>query len=362
MATSDTTNHTQSRRLGKSPVRVSVLGFGAAPIGNLYQAVSNDDARDSVRAAIKAGIRFFDTAPFYGFGLSETRLGDILSEDKLRESVILSSKVGRLLEPVENAAHERYGFVGAPALEPVFDYSYDAVMRSFEESCKRLRTDHIDVLLAHDLGPLTHGDDHERHYQTFMDHGYRAMHELRAAGVVGAIGIGANEWQICERAMTDADFDTFLLAGRYTLLEQSACNSFLPGCAQRNISVVVGGPFNSGILASGVSGKGPFYYNYAPASEQIIARVRILELICKAYQVSLPAAALQFAAAHPQVASVIAGFANAEQCQQAVQLMNQSIPDEFWQTLRAKGLLHEAAAVPGNDTHQEKHARSINIF
>jgi D-threo-aldose 1-dehydrogenase len=344
-----TTRHTELRRLGNSAIRVTTLGFGAAPIGNLYQPMTDEQAAITIEAALAQGIRFFDTAPFYGFGLSESRLGDILAGSALRSEIILSSKVGRLLEPMENAARERYGFVDCPPLNPVFDYSYDAVMRSFEESCKRLKTDKIPVLLAHDLGPLTHGEQHPAHFKAFLDGGYRAMAELKQAGVVSAIGIGANEWQICEQALGYADFDTFLLAGRYTLLEQTACDSFLPLCKQRGVTLIIGGPYNSGILASGVSGKGPFYYNYAPAPQAIIERVQKLEKVCAEHQVLLPAAALQFAAAHPQVASVIAGYATIAQCEQAVALMNLAIPTAFWQSLRKEGLLHEAAVVPEND-------------
>ncbi len=340
------------RNFGHSSLSVSLLGFGAAPIGNLYQPLSDSLARAAVNSALAAGIRYFDTAPHYGFGLSETRLGAALAEASVTEPVIVSTKVGRLLVPSTSTAPIRHGFADAPPLEPQFDYSYDGVMRSFDASLKRLRRTHIDILLAHDLGPLTHGADHPARFREFMGGGYRAMSELKAAGQVTAIGLGANEWQICEAALKHGDFDGFLLAGRYTLLEQGACESFLPLCARRGASVILGGPFNSGILATGVksadsaSGRTPLHYNYEPASQVIIDRVAQLESVCEEFAVPLAAAALQFPAAHPQICSVLAGLASDAQVQQSVIWMNTPIPHELWQRLRECELLHPAAPTP----------------
>lgn len=336
---------------GNSGVRLSRLGFGAAPIGNLYQAMGDDQASATIAAALASGLTYLDTAPHYGFGLSETRLGQALKQQSL-PTFCVSTKVGRLLVPTDSSASVRHGFANAPALEPQFDYSYDGVMRSFAESLKRLQVERVDILFAHDLGPLTHGADHPARFREFMDGGYRAMCELKTAGLVRAIGLGANEWQICEAALRHGDFDGFLLAGRYTLLEQSAYETFLPLCAQRGASVILGGPFNSGILATGVlapavaSGKQPLYYNYEPAPQTIIDRVAKIEQVCNRYQVPLAAAALQFPAAHPQICSVLAGFASPEQVQQASLWMNTPIPGECWQALRAQHLLHPAAPVP----------------
>ncbi|RYY03360.1 MAG: aldo/keto reductase [Gammaproteobacteria bacterium] len=340
----DSATLTGFKPLGSKPLLMPKLGFGAAPIGNLYTAMSDTDAAATLDSAIAQGIHYFDTAPHYGFGLSESRLATTIASR--RENLIISSKVGRLLVPSTSSDYVRHGFANAPALEPVFDYSYDAVMRSFESSLRRLQTDYIDILLAHDLGPLTHGDKHEQHFQVFMDGGYRAMHELRAAGLVSAIGLGTNEWQVCEQALSYGDFDAFLLAGRYTLLEQSACDSFLPLCEARGASVIVGGPFNSGILASGVSGAGPFYYNYEAAPKHIIERVAQLETICAEFEIPLAAAALQFPGAHPQICSVIAGLASPAQVKQAISWINLSIPEEFWLQLRAQHLLHPNAPIP----------------
>ena len=340
------------RQFGRSSLNLSLLGFGAAPIGNLYQPLTDLQARQAVDSALVAGIRYFDTAPHYGFGLSEARLGAALAHTPIAEPVIVSTKVGRVLVPTTSKAAIRHGFADAPLLEPQFDYSYDGVMRSFDASLQRLQREHIDLLLAHDLGPLTHGADHPAYFREFMDGGYRAMSELKAAGRVTAIGLGANEWQICEAALKHGDFDGFLLAGRYTLLEQSACETFLPLCARRGASVILGGPFNSGILATGVksaataSGKVPLHYNYEPAPQAIIDRVAQLESVCEEFAVPLAAAALQFPAAHPHICSVLAGLASTGEVQQALSWMNTPIPNELWQRLYERELLHPAAPTP----------------
>lgn len=341
-----------ARTFGRSKISTSLLGFGAAPIGNLYQPLTDAQAASAVESALSAGIRYFDTAPHYGFGLSEARLGAALSETSVTEPVTVSTKVGRVLVPSTSTASVRHGFVDAPPLEPRFDYSYDGVMRSFDASLQRLKCTHVDILLAHDLGPLTHGADHPAHFREFMDGGYRAMSELKAAGQVTAIGLGTNEWQICEAALKHGDFDGFLLAGRYTLLEQGACETFFPLCARRGASVILGGPFNSGILATGVtaadsaSGKTSLYYNYEPASQAIIDRVAQIESVCNEFAVPLAAAALQFPTAHPQICSVLAGLASDAQVQQSVTWMNTPIPAELWQQLRERELLHPAAPTP----------------
>lgn len=350
LADPNITHRRHPRRLGASEVHTPLLGFGAAPIGNLYRPLPNSVAEGAVAKALGLGLNYFDTAPHYGFGLSESRLGHAL-QGRVTDT-ILSTKVGRVLEPLKEgqSAALRHGFAEAPDLEPVFDYSYDGFMRSFESSLTRLGRERVDILWVHDLGRLTHGEDHQHHWQMFTQSGYRALTELRAEGRVKAIGLGANEWEICAQALDFADFDGFLLAGRYTLLEQGALESFLPLCARRGASVVLGGPFNSGILASGVAGEGPHYYNYEAAPAGVIGRVAQIEQVCADFNVPLAAAALQFPAAHPQVCSVLAGLADAAQVEQAVTLMNQSLPDEFWQVLKARELLDSAAPVPETTT------------
>ena len=264
---------------------------------------------------------------------------------------MVSTKVGRLLVPVEaDPNEERHGFVGAAPFEPVFDYSYDAVMLSFEDSRRRLGRERIDILLAHDLGRATHGDDHKRHFRAFFEGGYKAMRDLRDGGVVGAIGLGVNEWQVCEDSLAHGDFDAFLLAGRYTLLEQTALDSFLPLCEQRGCSIILGGPFNSGILVEGVNGGHTPHYNYEPAPPHIIEQVRRLEAICAAHGVPLAAAALQFPLAHPAVACVIPGMADKRQVAEALRLADVEIPQALWRDLKGDGLLHPAAPTPNPET------------
>ncbi|MDZ5650241.1 aldo/keto reductase [Nitrospirillum sp. BR 11828] len=327
--------------------RLPPLGFGAAAIGNLYQRVEEGAARAAVAAAVDAGIRYIDTAPHYGFGLSESRLGAVLADLDPREELLLSTKVGRVLVPVApDAGPVRHGFADAAPFEPIFDYSYDGVMRSYAESRRRLGRQRIDLLLAHDLGTLTHGDAHATHFRQFLDGGYRAMRELRDQGAVRAIGLGVNEWQVCLEAMGHADFDVVLLAGRYTLLEQTALDSFFPACAARGVKVIVGGPYNSGILVNGTRGAAPLYYNYEPAPAAIVDRVRRLEAACDRFGVPLAAAALQFPLAHPVVASVIPGMADAAQVAHTRALMDTAIPPALWQALRDEGLLHPEAPIP----------------
>jgi D-threo-aldose 1-dehydrogenase len=338
-------------RIGRTDVEVTRLGFGAAAMGGLYRAVSEESALASVTAAYDAGVRYFDTAPHYGFGLSETRLGAALGDLDPQERTVVSTKVGRLLMPVDADPNEaRHGFVGAAPFEPVFDYSHDAVMRSFEESRRRLKRERIDILLAHDLGRVTHGAGHDDHCRTFFEGGYRAMRELRDSGVVGAIGLGVNEWQVCEEVLAHGDFDAFLLAGRYTLLEQTALDSFLPLCERRGCSIILGGPFNSGILVEGVENGRTPHYNYEPAPDHIVDRVRKLEAVTRAHGVPLAAAALQFPLAHGSVACVIPGMANEAQVAEALRLVDVEIPQALWRDLKAEGLLHPAAPTPLSET------------
>lgn len=338
-------------RIGRTDVEVTRLGFGAAAMAGLYRAVPEDRALASVTAAYDAGVRYFDTAPHYGFGLSESRLGAALASLDPHERTVVSTKVGRLLVPVDaDPREERHGFVGAAPFEPVFDYTYDAVMRTFEDSRRRLRRERIDVLLAHDLGRATHGEAHNSYLRTFLEGGYRAMRELRDAGVVGAIGLGVNEWQVCEEVLAHGDFDAFLLAGRYTLLEQTALETFLPLCEARGCSIILGGPFNSGILVEGVDGDRTPHYNYEPAPDHIVDRVRRLEAVTRAHGVPLAAAALQFPLAHPQVACVIPGMADENQVAEALRLADVKIPHALWRDLKTEGLLHPAAPTPYPET------------
>ena len=337
----------RKRVLGATPVQIPELGFGGAALGNLYRQVCDEVAAETLNTAWEQGIRFFDTAPYYGFGLSEARLGDYLRGVE-RNDFVLSTKVGRLLTPVDNIDGNalRHGFRSPMPFEPIYDYSYDGVMRSFETSLQRLRLQHLDLLLLHDIGAVTHGSRHSAVFAEAMDGGQRALVELRSSGLVRAIGVGVNESEVCIQAMEHGDFDCFLLAGRYTLLEQGALDSLLPKCVAHGVSVIVGGPYNSGILATGVDGVEPVYYNYAPAPEAIIERVRRIQRLCQEFDVPLAAAALQFPLAHPAVAAVIPGLASSTDVRQALALHRHPIADAFWQALRDAELVHPQAPLP----------------
>jgi D-threo-aldose 1-dehydrogenase len=343
--TTDLHSYPRRRTLGRSAVAVPELGLGGAGIGNLYRAISDEDAIAALRCASEMHIEYLDTAPYYGFGLSESRIGDALRSGMKRP--ILSTKVGRVLEPASdvNIEKERHGFFSPEPFEPHFDYSYDGVLRSHESSLRRLGVDRIDVLLCHDIGAVTHGADHEQRLKEFLDGGYRAMVRLREESAVGAIGLGVNEWQVCAQLLPLCDLDCLLLAGRYTLLEQPALEHLFPLCAERHVSVIVGGPFNSGILAIGGQAVDA-HYNYESASAQIRQRVQRIANVCRTHGVPVPAAALQFPLAHPQVAAVVPGCSSAAEVGQAARWMNVRIPADLWRELRAEGLLHAAAPVP----------------
>lgn len=307
------------------------LGMGTAPIGNLYRAVDDAQARATLDAAWDAGIRYYDSAPHYGFGLAERRLGAMLAARDPLGQAILSTKVGRLLVPTD-ARGDRHGFVDADPFEPLFDYAYDAVRRSFDGSFARLGRDRIDLLLAHDLGRGTHGDDHAAHLRAFLNGGYRAMRDLRDEDAVGAIGIGVNEVAICDEMLDHVELDMILLAGRYTLLDRGA-DRLLARCAALGVQVIVGGPYNSGILARDLNG--PLHFDYAPPSADILAKVRRLAQTCADVGVSLPAAALQFPLRHPQVVSVIPGLVGADQVADTIARLAAPLPDTLWPALDA---------------------------
>ena len=292
-------------RRGDGGLTFTELGFGSAPLGNLYRAMSEAEAQATLQAAWDGGVRYFDTAPLYGLGLSETRLNSFL-RGKPRDEYVLSSKVGRLLRVCPPDKRTGIGkFFDVPSRREVYDYSHDGVLRSFEASLERLGVDRIDILFVHDVDVYTHGSQAEadRRIAQFMSSGYDALVRLRDEGVIRAFGGGINEWQACQALAERGDFDLFLLAGRYTLLEQEALESFLPLCEARGIGIVLGGPYNSGILATGpIPGA---YYNYDAAPPEILDRVARIAAVCARHRVPLIAAALQFPLRHPSVVSVI---------------------------------------------------------
>jgi D-threo-aldose 1-dehydrogenase len=335
----------KKRQIGKTKLQVTELGFGAATFGNLYRPMADSAAEESITKAMELGLNQFDTAPYYGFGLSERRVGNALRAYDTND-YILSTKVGRILEPCAKA-EDKYGFCSPMPFEPKYDYSYDGIMRSFEHSIQRLGLSKIDILYMHDIGRATHGDDHDRLFKIAMESGYKAMDELRSQGLVSAIGLGVNEYEVCEQAMDYGYFDCFLLAGRYTLLEQKALDTFLPRCIKENSSIVLGGPYNSGILATGVRRERVVpHYNYEPANKDIINTVAKIEDVCQEFNIPLAAAALQFPLAHPAVVSVIPGLSSASRVETTVKQMQVNIPDEFWQTLQNVGILYPDVPVP----------------
>ena len=331
----------EKRRVGRTSLEVTSLGLGTATMGGSRIPVKQHDGEAIVAAAWRAGIRYFDTAPFYGVGAAERRVGDAL-RDELRDSWVLSTKVGRLLRPRSNAAPSTDGRLAPLPFGVVYDYSYDAIMRSVEDSYQRLGLAKIDILYVHDIGVYQHGEEENaRHLSALRNSGYKALDELRRTGVVSAIGIGVNEKEVLLEALEFGDWDAFLLAGRYTLLEQGPLQDLLPKCVERGTSIVVGGPLNSGILA------GRDTWNYASAPAEIVARVQQIEAVCNSHSVPLPAAALQFPLAHPAVCAIIPGPRSVEEFDANLELFTRQIPPALWSDLKVAGLLDEDAPVPG---------------
>ena len=333
----------QTRKHG--PLALTELGFGGAPLGNLYRPIPEPTAQATLDAAYEAGIRLFDTAPLYGLGLSEERFGQAIARWG-RDQIVLSTKIGRVLTDCPPDQVPETIFHDIPQRRFDYDYSYDGVMRSYQDSLKRLGTDRIDILLIHDVDVWTHGtrEASDARIREVMEGGYRAMEELRAAGDILAIGAGVNEWDICERLAALGDFDCFLLAGRYTLLEQEAQESFLPLCVEKGIGIILGGPYNSGILATGpVEGA---YYNYQPAPPEILERAGRLQAVCEAHGVRLVEAALHFVLGHPAIVSVIPGAAAPEEVTRNLEVLGAQIPAALWDDLKGEGLIPAAALVP----------------
>jgi D-threo-aldose 1-dehydrogenase len=314
---------------------LSPLGLGCAAFGNLYSPVSDEDATGAMEAALAAGITYFDTAPYYGHGLSESRVGAFL---KRAPDIILSTKVGRSLAHGEPPGET--GFVDAAPARPYFDYSRDAVLRQVDDSLERLGRSRFDILFVHDIGAAVHGADHPARFREALDGAFPALAELKAQGLVDAIGIGVNEVAVCLETLAAVDLDVILLAGRYTLLEQAPLDDLLPLCAARAVEVVIGGPFNSGILAGGS------HYNYGAVPADIRDRVQRMQLLCGRHGVSLKAAALQFPLAHGAVRSVIPGARSASEVSANAAAMAEAIPADFWVGLKQQGLVRADAPVP----------------
>lgn len=320
-------------------MELPALGFGGAPLAGLLDPVNDAAASDTLQAALEVGLRYFDTAPYYGFGLSERRIGDAIRD---REGIIQSTKVGRILRPGLPDDPAEMGWPKPLPFHPIYDYGYDGVMRSYQESLQRLGRDQIDILFLHDIGSFTHGDPDEelRHFNDAMSGGYRALEELRKSGDVTAIGIGVNETDVCLRALDHGDWDIFLLAGRYTLLEQEALDPLLTRCVDQGVQIVIGGPFNSGILVGGKT------WNYSRAPASVHQRVDDLQKVCDAHSVALPAAALQFPLAHLAVSSVIPGTRTPRELSQVLAWKGSEIPASFWSDLKSERLLNPEVPTP----------------
>lgn len=337
----------ERRRIGReeaSALSVTTLGFGSAPLGEHKVMVPEADATATLATAYDHGVRYFDTAPFYGYGLAEQRTGRFL-KGKPRNDYVLSSKVGRWLRPRNERDTSPRPFIGGLPLEPVLDYSRDGTLRAIEQSLERLDHERLDIALIHDVDVWTHGDAFPEWFAKAMAGSYRALADLKAGGRLGAIGIGVNDVASCLAFAESGDFDCFMLAGRYTLLEQGALDQLLPLCQARGISLLVAAPFNSGILATG-SGGGR--YNYRPAPEPVLERVRRIEAVCARHRVPLPAAALQFSLGHPAVASVVPGAVSAAEARHNAEMMAFAIPFDFWAELAAEKLIHPEAPLPGS--------------
>jgi D-threo-aldose 1-dehydrogenase len=335
----------ERRRLGRTDVDVSVLGFGGATIGGLAARVPGNQAQATLEAAWEAGIRYFDTAPFYGLGLSELRVGRLLQECPRAEFVI-STKVGRILRAPVDLNRRRTSWPGGLGFEVKFDYTYDGILRAYEDSLQRLGLTRIDLAIVHDLDLGAHS--HQRRWDAFMGQlltgGWRALDELRAARVIRGIGVGINPRGMIPHFLELFDPDFFLLAGRYTLMEQQVLDDELPACVERGVGIVIGAVFNSGLLATGPA-PGARYDYTAPTQAQL-ERVSRIQAVCDRHAVPLPAAALQFPLAHPAVASVIPGPVTADQARSNAAAVRLPIPPDLWRELKQEGLLREDAPTP----------------
>ena len=326
----------EKRSVGQTKLEIDSLGLGGAPLGGNFVDLGYAQAEELIQAAKNIGIGYFDTAPWYGFGRSERVMGDVLRGSEY----ILSDKVGRLLAPgpVKNPAD--FGMVDPLPFNVVYDYSYDGIMRAYEDNLQRLGLDRIDILLVHDIGEFQHGQDHMKHFKSLESGGYRAMDELRTAGLIKAIGLGVNENKVCLDALEIGDWDVFLLAGRYTLLEQTAVEKLFPSCRKAGTSIICGGPFNSGVLV------GRDTWNYAKAPKEVIDKARALGVVADEFGIPLPAAALQFPLGDEIVCSVIPGPRDKGELEQIVTWFKTPIPKEFWPTLKEKKLMELSATVP----------------
>jgi D-threo-aldose 1-dehydrogenase len=337
---------TDTRPLGKSGLHVTALGLGGAPLGDLYERIPEERAVATLKRAYELGVRLFDTAPLYGHGLSEHRFGHVLRQVEERAGFVLSTKVARYLAPQAPEQVDRGQFQGGLNFNIVPDYSYDGAMRAFEQSLQRLGMDRVDIVHIHDVDVWTWGSEEafRQRFREAMDGAYRALHDLRAQGVIRAIGAGINEVGPMIQFANAGDFDTFMLAGRYTLLEQEPLDELLPLCERKGIGILTAGPYNSGILATGATANAK--YNYRPAPPEILQRVQRIEAVCARHGVPLAAAAVQFPLAHPAVSSMVPGAVRPEEVEANMRLVETPVPAALWAELKHERLLREDAPTP----------------
>ena len=335
------------RRVGRTNLEVTTIGLGGAPMGGFRATIPDAEAHALSNAAWDLGVRYYDTSPFYGYGRSELRMGAALRE-RPRDDFVISTKVGRVMHAMRPGEKKPPEFRenGLPGFAPVFDYSYDGVMRSLEHSYLRLGLSRIDIALVHDVDFWTIKDRDilDQRFRTVMDSGFRALDELRKAGIISAIGVGINESDTSLRFIQAGDFDCMLLAGRYTLLEQGALEAFLPECTRRNVSVILGGPYNSGILTGGV--KDTATHDYVQAPRELIEKARRIEAVCQRHGVDLGAAAMQFPLFHPAFCAVIPGALSVAEVKQNVARTQARIPVELWSELKREKLIDPASPTP----------------
>ncbi len=333
------------RKVGNTALELPVFGFGAAHLGELYSRVDEESSQATLEAAWNTGIRYYDTAPWYGRGLSEHRLGGFL-RTRQRDGFFLTTKVGRTLHrPADPKSFDRSPWAGGLNFDVRFDYSHDGIMRSYEGALQRLALDTVDALVIHDLDIAYHGAEVQlAHEKALVSSGMKALEELKRSGDIKAFGMGINTNVALEKTATQVQLDFCLVAMPYTLLDQQSLTTGMAECLKRGVSVIIGAPFASGILVTGSSGAAN--YGYAKATPEVQAKVRGMEAVCRAHNVALPAAALQFLLAHPAVVSVIPGGAKPEEVVQNVASLAAPIPAGFWSDLKAQGLIHPEAPVP----------------
>ncbi len=321
-------------KIGQTEIEVTCLGFGGAPLGAVGKRISEVEALGILRSAYDGGIRYFDTAPLYGHGLSERRIGAFLSTLE-RDQFILSSKAGRLLVPIGEGIRDQAMRDEEP-FSVRYDYSYAAAKQSLEMSLDRLGLERVDILLCHDIDTWTHGNDQQNVYKKAAEGILPALSEMKSNGRIGAFGLGVNEWQVCNRVLDDFDVDCFLLAGRFTLLEQEPLDEFLPRCLEKQVSIIIGGPFNSGLLAT--KNRKRATYDYKPVDDQRWEKAGLIREICDRHGVDMRAAALQYPLLHPAVVAVIPGMWSEEEVNTNLSLIDLILPAELWADLAEKGL------------------------